>query len=259
MTFRSKRDKLSGKEYRRHFPGCVLFSKAVRIMAKEHIVIVEDEEDILELLRYHLAREGYSVTTAADGEQALKIISQKKPALVLLDLMLPGLNGLELCRILKKDPRTAAIPVMMVTAKNEESDVVLGLELGADDYIMKPFSMKVLVARVHAVLRRRKQAMVDVDAMIRIHDLVINPGRHEVLIKGKPVEMTFSELRILHLLARRPGWVMTREQIVDAVRGEDYAVTDRSVDVQIVGLRKKLGPRAEYIETVRGVGYRFKE
>ena len=228
-------------------------------MAKENIVIVEDEEDILELLRYHLAREGYSVTTAANGEQALKIISQKMPALVLLDLMLPGLNGLELCRNLKQDPQTAAIPIMMVTAKNEESDVVIGLELGADDYIMKPFSMKVLVARVHAVLRRRKQSVVNTDAVIRIHDLVINPGRHEVLIKGKPVEMTFSELRILHFLARRPGWVMTREQIVDAVRGEDYAVTDRAVDVQIVGLRKKLGARAEYIETVRGVGYRFKE
>ena len=228
-------------------------------MAKEHIVVVEDEEDILELLRYHLVREGYSVTPVANGEQALKIISQKMPALVLLDLMLPGLNGLELCRSLKKDPQTAAIPIMMVTAKNDESDVVIGLELGADDYIMKPFSMKVLVARVHAVLRRRKQSVVDTDAVIRIHDLVINPGRHEVLVKGKPVEMTFSELRILHLLARRPGWVMTREQIVDAVRGEDYAVTDRAVDVQIVGLRKKLGTRAEYIETVRGVGYRFKE
>ena len=228
-------------------------------MAKEHIVIVEDEEDILELLRYHLTREGYSVTTAANGEQALKIILQKMPALVLLDLMLPGLNGRELCRRLKQDPRTAAIPIMMVTAKNEESDVVIGLELGADDYIMKPFSMKVLVARVHAVLRRRKQYVVDVDALIRIHDLVINPGRHEVLIKGKLVEMTFSELRILHCLARRPGWVMTREQIVNAVRGEDYAVTDRAVDVQIVGLRKKLGSRAEHIETVRGVGYRFKE
>ena len=228
-------------------------------MAKEQIVIIEDEEDILELLRYHLTREGYSVTTAANGEQALRIISQKIPALVLLDLMLPGLNGLEICRSLKQNPQTAAIPIMMVTAKNEESDVVLGLELGADDYIMKPFSMKVLVARVHAILRRRKQPVVEMDAMIRIYDLVINPGRHEVLIKGKPVEMTFSELRILHVLARRPGWVMTREQIVDAVRGEDYAVTDRAVDVQIVGIRKKLGTRADYIETVRGVGYRFKE
>lgn len=227
--------------------------------AKENIVVVEDEEDILELLRYHLTREGYNVTTATNGEQALKIIAQKMPALVLLDLMLPGLNGLELCRSLKKDPKTSAIPIMMVTAKNEESDVVIGLELGADDYIMKPFSLKVLVARVHALLRRRKAPAVDTDALIRIHDLVINPGRHEVLIKGKPVEMTFSELRILHLLAGRPGWVMTREQIVDAVRGEDYAVTDRAVDVQIVGLRKKLGVRAEYIETVRGVGYRFKE
>ncbi|MBU4199415.1 MAG: response regulator transcription factor [Verrucomicrobia bacterium] len=228
-------------------------------MAKEHIVIVEDEEDILELLRYHLTREGYSVTTVTNGEQALKTISQQMPALVLMDLMLPGLNGLELCRILKKDPQTTTIPIIMVTAKNEESDVVIGLELGADDYIMKPFSMKVLVARVHAVLRRRKQSVAATDEVIRIHDLVVNPGRHEVLIKGKPVEMTFSELRILHFLARRPGWVMTREQIVNAVRGEDYAVTDRAVDVQIVGLRKKLGARAEYIETVRGVGYRFKE
>jgi len=228
-------------------------------VTKKTIFVVEDEEDILELLRYHLAREGYSVSTAANGAQALKLIAQKIPALVLLDLMLPGLSGLEICRSLKKDPQTAAIPIMMVTAKNEESDVVLGLELGADDYLMKPFSMKVLVARVHALLRRRAAPAADTDAVIRIHDLVINPGRHEVLIKGKPVEMTFSELRILHLLARRPGWVMTREQIVDAVRGEDYAVTDRAVDVQIVGLRKKLGSRAEYIETVRGVGYRFKE
>lgn len=228
-------------------------------MTKEHIVVVEDEEDILELLRYHLTREGYSVTAANNGEQALKIIAQKTPALVLLDLMLPGLNGLEICRSLKKDPQTAAIPIMMVTAKNEESDVVIGLELGADDYIMKPFSMKVLLARVHTVLRRRKQAVIDMDAPVWIHDLVINPGRHEVLVKGKPVEMTFSELRILHLLARRPGWVMTREQIVNAVRGKDYAVTDRAVDVQIVGLRKKLGSRADYIETVRGVGYRFQE
>jgi two-component system phosphate regulon response regulator PhoB len=220
---------------------------------------VEDEEDILELLRFHLTHEGFTVITAASGEEALKAIFRKTPDLVLLDLMLPGLDGLEVCRVLKKDPKTASIPIVMVTAKSEVSDVVAGLELGADDYITKPFSMKVLIARVRAVLRRRQEPAADTQALIRMHDFEINPSRHEVLLKGKPVEMTFSELRILHVLASRPGWVMTRGQIVDAVRGADYPVTDRAVDVQIVGIRRKLGARADYIETVRGVGYRFKE
>ena len=228
-------------------------------MAGETILVIEDEEDILELLKYNLTREGCKVVTAADGQKGLQAAQIKIPDLILLDLMLPGMDGLEVCRQLKRDEKTARVPVIMVTAKGEESDVVAGLELGADDYVAKPFSVKVLVARVRAVLRRRKQPPADKTTVVRIHDLVINPGRHEVLIKGKPVEMTFSELRILHLLASRPGWVMTREQIVDAVRGEDYPVTDRAVDVQIVGLRRKLGARAEYIETVRGVGYRFKE
>ena len=228
-------------------------------MPKKTIFAVDDEEDILELIRHNLTREGFQVTTAANGENAVKAIAQKPPDLILLDLMLPGIDGLEVCRILKKENRTADIPVIMLTAKGEESDVITGLELGADDYITKPFSLKVLIARIHALLRRKKRLPADKNAAIRIHDLIINPGRHEVLIKGKAVEMTFSELRILHLLAGRPGWVMTREQIVDAVRGEDYAVTDRAVDVQIVGIRKKLGHKADYIETVRGVGYRFKE
>lgn len=228
-------------------------------MTKKSLFVVEDEEDILELLRFHLTREGFTVTTASNGEEAVKAIPRKMPDLVLLDLMLPGLDGLEVCRSLKKDPKTAGIPIVMVTAKGEETDVVTGLELGADDYIAKPFSMKVLTARVRAVLRRKREAPTDKNTPIHIQDIEIIPGRHQVLIKGKPVEMTFSELRILHFLASRPGWVMTREQIVDAVRGEDYAVTDRAVDVQIVGIRRKLGPRADCIETVRGVGYRFKE
>ena len=228
-------------------------------MSRKTIFIVEDEEDIQELLRYNLTREGYTVAAAARGEDAVKAILRKPPDLVLLDLMLPGLDGLEVCRILKKDPKTAGIPIVMATAKGEESDVVAGLELGADDYVTKPFSMKVLIARVRAVLRRKREPPADKNTVIHIHDIEINPGRHEVLIRGAPVEMTFSEFKILHLLAGRPGWVMTREQIVDAVRGEDYAVTDRAVDVQIVGIRRKLGSRADYIETVRGVGYRFKE
>ncbi|MDD5483444.1 MAG: response regulator transcription factor [Kiritimatiellae bacterium] len=228
-------------------------------MAKNRIFIVEDEEDILELLRHNLERERFEVSAATDGERALKEIARAKPSLILLDLMLPGIDGLEVCRRLKKDSKTANIPVIIVTARGEESDIVSGLELGADDYITKPFSMKIAAARIRAVLRRKQEPPADKNTPTRIHDLEITPGRHEVLLKGKPVEMTFSELRILHLLAGRPGWVMTREQIVDAIRGEDYAVTDRAVDVQIVGIRKKLGDRADYIETVRGVGYRFRE
>jgi two-component system, OmpR family, alkaline phosphatase synthesis response regulator PhoP len=228
-------------------------------VTKKNILVVEDEEDIQELLRFNLTREGFAVTTAASGEDAVKAVIRKPPDLVLLDLMLPGLDGLDVCRALKKDPKTAGIPIVIVTAKGEESDVVAGLELGADDYVTKPFSMKVLIARVRSALRRRRTPNGDKNAPLRVHDIEINPGRHEVLIKGKPAEMTVSELRILHLLAGRPGWVMTREQIVDAVRGEDYAVTDRAVDVQIVGIRRKLGARADYIETVRGVGYRFRE
>ena len=228
-------------------------------MAGETLLVVEDEEDILEILTYNLTREGYKPIGVTDGLKGLQAAEAKLPDLVLLDLMLPGMNGLDICRQLKKNDKTARIPIIIVTAKGDESDVVAGLELGADDYVAKPFSIKVLLARGRAVLRRKKEPPADKTAIIKIHDIVINPGRHEVLVKGKPVEMTFSELRILHLLASRPGWVMTREQIVDAVRGEDYPVTDRSVDVQIVGLRRKLGVRADMIETVRGVGYRFKE
>ncbi len=226
---------------------------------KKNILVVDDEEDILELLRYHLSREGYDVSTCTGGEAAMKAAARKVPDLVLLDLMLPQMDGLEVCRLLKRDPRTACVPIMMLTAKGEESDVVAGLTLGADDYVTKPFSIKVLIARARALLRRSRELPHDDEAILRVQDLEINPGRHEVLAAGKPVELTFSEFRILHFLASRPGWVMTRDRIVDAVRGEDYAVTDRAVDVQIVGLRRKLGARADYIETVRGVGYRFKE
>jgi two-component system phosphate regulon response regulator PhoB len=227
-------------------------------MAGETILIVEDEHDIAELLRYNLTRDGFRTVVAADGQAGLAAAA-RLPDLMLLDLMLPKMDGLEVCRMLKKNPKTAHIPVIMLTAKGEESDVITGLELGADDYITKPFSVKLVLARVRAALRRGKEPATPQTAVLRIHDMEINPGRREVLIKGKPLTLTFSEFGILHLLAGRPGWVLTRGQIVDAVRGEDYAVTDRAVDVQIVGLRRKLGKHAEFIETVRGVGYRFKE
>jgi two-component system phosphate regulon response regulator PhoB len=228
-------------------------------MSGERVLVVEDDEDILELVKYNLAKEGYKPACVTCGEEALKHVRAKLPDLIVLDLMLPGVDGLEVCKHIRSDPKTQHLPIVMLTAKGEEADVVTGLELGADDYITKPFSPRVLIARVRAVLRRRAKEPADETSTIQAHDLLIHPGRHEVLFKGKAVEMTFTEFRILHLLARRPGWVFTRDQIVDAARGVDYPVTGRSVDVHIVSLRKKLGAAGKYIETVRGIGYRFKE
>jgi two-component system phosphate regulon response regulator PhoB len=228
-------------------------------MAKERILVVDDEEDILELLRFHLAREGYQLTLAATGEEALKKAKLDTFDLIVLDLMLPGLDGLEVAKALKADARTRGVPIVMLTAKGEDADVVTGLEIGADDYVTKPFSPRVLSARVKAVLRRRSKGALDDAKVVTIHELEIHPGRRAVLAGGRALELTFTEFQLLAVLARRPGWVFTRSQIVDAVRGSDYPVTERSVDVQVVGLRKKLGAYGHYIETVRGVGYRFKE
>lgn len=230
-------------------------------MLKGRILVVDDEPDILDLVKYNLDKEGYDVSSVMSGEEALQITQKIHPDLILLDLMLPGLDGLEVCKILKKEPDTSEIPIIMLTAKGEESDIVAGLEIGADDYISKPFSPKVLIARVRAMMRRKKQAAKS-DAekrFIRIHEFAIDPGRHIVTFRDEPVSLTYTEFRLLQILADRPGWVFTRFQIVDALRGEDYPVTERSVDVQIVGLRKKLGDGGRYIETVRGVGYRFRE
>jgi two-component system phosphate regulon response regulator PhoB len=229
-------------------------------MAHEKILIVEDEEEIRELVAYNLVKQGYLAITAETGEEGLRLVRSENPDLIVLDLMLPGVDGLEVCRTLKRDPETGTIPIVMLTAKGEEADIVAGLELGADDYLTKPFSPRVLVARIRAVLRRKAEEPLDEEeAELRIHDLTIHPGRHEVLVDGKSVPLTATEFRVLQVLAQRPGWVFTRYQIANSVHGGDYIVTDRSVDVQIVGLRKKLGEAAEYIETIRGVGYRFKE
>ena len=228
-------------------------------MAKERILVVDDEEDILELVRYNLAKEGYQVTGTLSGEEALKKARSEAFDLIVLDLMLPGIDGLEVTKRLKASEKTQNIPIVMLTAKGEEADIVTGLELGADDYITKPFSPRVLIARVRAAFRRKIVTAEEDTAIVRIHELEIHPGRRSVSAKGRPIELTYTEFQVLHILARRPGWVFTRGQIVDAVRGDDYPVTDRSVDVQIVGLRKKLGPYGHYIETVRGVGYRFRE
>lgn len=232
---------------------------------KKHILIVEDEEDILALIHYNLTREGFRASCATSGEEALRVVAKDPPDLVVLDLMLPGIDGLEVCRTLKSWPETRCIAILMVTAKGEEADVVTGLELGADDYLTKPFSPRILLARARAVLRRKEGAEEGGEepaagsGVIETGGLLIHPGRNEVRVEDRVVDLTFTEFRVLYFLASRPGWVFTRYQIVNAVRGDDYSVTDRAVDVQIVGLRKKLGDYGKYIETVRGVGYRFKD
>lgn len=228
---------------------------------KNRILAVDDEEDIVELVRYNLEREGFETLSAFSGKEALEIISKKRPDLIVLDLMLPDVDGLEITRILKRDDDLRMIPIIMLTAKGEEADIVVGLELGADDYIVKPFSPRILLARVRSVLRRRSsgEAQEGKSESLKIHGIEIHMGRHQVFVSGNPIDLTFSEFQILAFLAKRPGWVFTRSQIVDAVRGDNYPVTERSVDVQVVGLRRKLGDFGEYIETVRGVGYRFKE
>jgi len=234
-------------------------------MSGESVLIVEDEADIRELVGYNLAKDGYETTSAASGEEALELIAIERFDLVVLDLMLPGIDGLSVCRRLKRDAKTEGIPIVILTAKGEEPDVVTGLNLGADDYITKPFSPKVLSARIGAVLRRSQAPEPapgppdDEGRAVDRHGLVIHAGRHEVFYQGQPIELTSTEFRVLTFLAGKPGWVFTRQQILDGVHGSNYAITDRAVDVQIVGLRKKLGPAGKFIETVRGVGYRFKE
>lgn len=225
-------------------------------MSKTRILVVDDEEDISELIRYNLFAEGFAVILADSGEEAVRLALREHFDLVLLDLMLPGISGIEVAKMLRADTKTQNIPIIMLTAKGEEADVVAGLKL-ADDYVTKPFSPKILGARISAVLRRKSEPP-EKDILCR-GEISIHPGRRMVEVCGEPVELSFSEFQILTMLSRRPGWVFTRSQIVDSVRGDNYSVTERSVDVQIAGLRKKLGCCGNYIETVRSVGYRFKE
>ncbi len=227
-------------------------------MARKRILAVDDETDILDLLRYNLKRENYDIITVETGEDCLDKAVSMSPDLILLDLMLPGIDGLTACRMLKENRKTKHIPVIMLTAKGEESDIVTGLELGADDYISKPFSSKVLLARIKTVLRRNESKEVNED-VVKCGNILLNSARRESTIDGKPVKLTYSEFEVLKLLASHPGWVYTRSQIVNEVKGDDYPVTERAIDVQIVGLRKKLGEYGTMIETVRGVGYRFRD
>lgn len=229
-------------------------------MKHEKIVIIEDESDILEVIAYNLKREGFEVFESRDGEDGLLQIEKHAPDLVILDLMLPTIDGIELCRKLKSDSITRAIPVIMVTAKGEESDIVLGLGVGADDYITKPFSPKEMVARVKAVLRRGKlKEETGQKDRIETGGLVIDLKRYEVKVDDQPVRFTATELRLLHFLASHPGRVFTRDHLLSRVIGEDAIVIDRNIDVHVRAIRKKIGPYRDYVETVRGVGYRFRD
>ncbi|MEI7898885.1 MAG: response regulator [bacterium] len=227
-------------------------------MANETLLIVEDDADIRELLRFNLEREGYKLIECASSEEAHKKLKRSAPDLILLDLMLPGTDGFAFCRAVRAGEKTAKIPVIMVTARDEDADIVAGLEVGADDYMTKPFSACILSARVRAVLRRRAvEPGDDADSLAR-GPIEIDRLHHSVKIDGQPVVLTLGEFKMLDLFMKRPGVVFSRYQVVDAVHGEGHPVTDRSVDVQIVGLRRKLGEYGELIETVRGVGYRMK-
>ncbi len=229
-------------------------------MSRERILVIEDEADLREVLTYNLTREGFKVSAAADGATGLELAREKKPDLILLDLMLPDVDGLEVCRRVRQDPTLGTTPVIMVTAKNEETDVVLGLGLGADDYISKPFSVKELIARVKAVLRRQTH-VVDDDTRqaLRRGPLKIDPARHVVELDGDDVRLTATEFNLLHFLAARPGRVYERDTLLRRVLGEDAIRVDRNIDVHIRSIRKKLGSHRDLIETVRGVGYKFSE
>ena len=223
---------------------------------KNKILIVEDEQDIRDLLIFNLQKEGFKVESADNGDSALSLIRKNNFDLILLDLMLPGIGGFDLTRILKNDKKTSEIPIVMLTAKGEEGDIVKGLELGVDDYITKPFSIKVLLARINKIFKYNNQQKSD-EHIISHGKILINLKSRDVIVEERNVNLTFTEFEILKLLASHSKWVYTRNEIINNIRGDDYIVTDRTIDFQIVGLRKKMGPAGKFIKTVRGVGYRF--
>ena len=226
-------------------------------MSKGKILIVEDDRDIAEMVEYNLKEEGYETLSAFNGEDGVRLAKKESPDLIILDIMLPIIDGFEVCRILKKEQKTADIPVVILSAKSMETDKVVGLELGADDYITKPFSPRELIARIRAILRRGRSLILD--TCIERGDVVIDSAKHKVTVREKDIVLTFTEFKLLEFLARRPGMVFSRDQILDGVIGDEALVCDRTVDAHVKSLRRKLGKAKDYIETVRSAGYRFKE
>ncbi len=226
-------------------------------MKDKVILVIEDDPDILELVQYNLDKQGFRVRTAENGETGLRDAQRDTPDLIVLDLMLPGMDGMQVCRKLREHPDTKGIPILMLTAKSEESDIVAGLEVGADDYLTKPFSNSELVARIRALLRRGHWSE-DSEAreQIKVGSLTIDSGRHEVYMNGEPLSLTLAEFRLLRMLASRPGRVFTRDQLLESISGGDTYLIDRNVDVHIRAIRKKLADDAGLISTVRGVGYK---
>jgi two-component system, OmpR family, alkaline phosphatase synthesis response regulator PhoP len=224
------------------------------------LILIEDEEDIAELIRLQAEISGYEFSHSADGLNGYEAVCREKPDLIILDLMLPGQNGLDVCRKVKMNPELRHIPIIMISAKSEETDVVLGLELGADDYVTKPFSPRILLSRVKAVMRRREQEdQQEVTKQVLFGPFMIDVAKYQVKKKDKPISLTLSEFNILTRLSQQPGKALTRNQLLDALQNDDAYVVDRNIDVHVAALRKKLGPGFNYIETVRGVGYRFTE
>ncbi len=225
---------------------------------KQRILVIDDERDLVELIRLNLQRNGYEVLYAHDGKVGLEIARKHLPDLIILDLMMPGLTGQEVATRLKGDSQTAAIPLLMLTARSEETDIIVGLSLGADDYVSKPFSMKVLLARVAAVLRR-KSSVEQAQPILNTGPMVIDQARHEITIKGKPINLTPTEFKLLTALANARGRVLSRDQLTDRVMGNGVFVTDRAIDVHVTAVRRKLGEFQWMVHTVRGVGYRLLE
>jgi len=233
---------------------------ALMAQTKRRVLVVDDERDIVDLVRYNLNKNGYTALVAVDGNTAIEIAQRELPDLIVLDLMLPGMSGMEVARRLKGDARTAHIPIVMLTAKGEETDVVVGLTLGADDYVTKPFSMKILLARLATVLRRGESVPVtDSGGMLRAGPLSIDGSKHEVTVDGEPVKLTLTEFKLLSALVNARGRVLTRDQLMDKAMGSDVFVTDRAIDVHVTAIRKKLGKANYLVHTVRGVGYRLCE
>ena len=225
---------------------------------KKIIAVVDDEPDLLELLSHNLKKSGYTVKTFTTASGFRRSLKKSRPDLIILDLMLPDMNGFDVCRQLKKNEETASIPVIMLTAMTDETDKVTGLELGADDYVTKPFSIKELVARVRVIFRRiDKSEKQDSDTLSLTDALKLDLNKYKVFVEKRPVDLTTTEFRILHLLSEKPGWVYSREQIMDYLWGDEKAILDRTIDVHIRNLRKKLGKAGKHIKNVRGIGYKF--
>jgi len=228
------------------------------MITNKKILIIEDDKDIRDLISFNLSKNGYKTILSKDGEKGIEKAKNEKPDLVLLDLMLPGIHGLDVCKILKTDSSLNKLSIIMLTALGQEEDIIKGLEAGADDYITKPFSFKILFARIKSVLRRKKTKESSNKDPVNLYGVKIDPQTRQVIINENELKLTFTEFQILYLLASHPGWVFTRYQIIDKIRSDNNSVTDRSVDFQIVGLRKKMNNLGKLIETIRGVGYRFK-